>query len=176
MNRRATLVVGLLACLQLGVVDAGISSKAPRQVLSKAGRSAVAATGDFGKRIGTSIKDELDTDGDGEVSVEELESAFARLRRRILNVSVRVRRLFERQRNLCLAVGGLAGLAYGRHLAHTILFLQVFHSSGWPLARAGVQRAVVAYEAAKARMPRDTSKAAPPHLRERFEKLSAEVR
>ena len=66
---------------------------------------------------------------DGEVSVEELESAVMRLVQRVARLTGRLRRLFARQRNLSLAVCSLGGLAYGGHLAHTVLFIQAFAST-----------------------------------------------
>ncbi|KAL1527544.1 hypothetical protein AB1Y20_008933 [Prymnesium parvum] len=127
----------------------------------------------LGGRVGASLKARLDADADGHVSVDELEAALSRAFGGVARLAARLRRLLSRRRQLCLAVGGAAGLLYGAHLPHTILFLHVFSTSGWPLARGGVQRAADAYRKAKERMPRDLSKAQP--LRDELHALADEL-
>ena len=78
---RAVEPRGLVRALA-GDARGGISPSASGTALRRAGRSAVATTGNLGKRVGTSIKAELDTDKDGEVSVEDLESTLRRWRHR----------------------------------------------------------------------------------------------
>lgn len=168
---RAALV---LLCL-LSHAEAGASLPRSRagQFIERAGRSAASTAGSLGAVLSSTVKGSLDADGDGEVSVEDLESAVRGMYERCSRVAGRCYRLFVRQRDLCLSAAAVLGLIYGKYLAHTILFLQVFSSSGWPLARNGVKRAIAAYEKAKARLPRDLSRVAP--LRAELEELSAEV-
>ncbi|KAL1499318.1 hypothetical protein AB1Y20_011526 [Prymnesium parvum] len=157
----------LALVLLLAHASAGVSpsSLRPSALLDRARRSALG--------VGRSLKAGVDTNADGEVSVDEMEGAARRWRQRGVRLAERARRLFARQRHACLCLASSLGLAYGHHLAHLILFTQTFASSGWPLARAAGTRARQAYDAAKARLPRDTSTVAP--LRRELESLAAEL-
>ena len=87
-------------------------------------------------------------------SLEELESLTQRIGDAVAGASRRIRRLFRTNRPLLLALGGTLGLAHGASAAFTVLFVQSFGASGWPLVRKGIERGRAAYEEAKAAQPR----------------------
>ena len=87
-------------------------------------------------------------------SLEELESLTQRIGDAVAGASRRIRRLFRTNRPLLLALGGTLGLAHGASAAFTVLFVQSFGASGWPLVRKGIERGRAAYEEAKAVQPR----------------------
>lgn len=164
----------LLLALAAGARGAALpSAAAAGQALRRTGRTAIGGVAGLGQRFGLYIKQDFDTNRDGEVSVDELEKGLGRWRQRFQNFVAKLRRGFEKHRHSWLALAGLLGLLYGNHLAHSVLFVRVFSSSGWPLASAGLQRAVDNYESAKSRLPRDMSKVAP--LREELNRVSAQV-
>ena len=81
-----------------------------------------------------------------EVSVQEMEQAlgiFGRLCRRL-------RRAWRSNRSVCLVLVGMFGLTNARRFPYSILVLQTFQATGWPLVRNGLERAGEAYASAKA--------------------------
>ena len=83
-------------------------------------------------------------------SLEDLESGLRRARDAVSGLAGAMRGIFLRNRHIVLAAGGLLGLAHGGTAAFTILFIQSFGASGWPLMQNGLRRAAMAYEDAKA--------------------------
>ena len=63
---------------------------------------------------------------------------------------------FHRNRHAIMAAGGVLGLMHGGAAAFTVLFIQSFGASGWPLMQSGLRRGMAAYELAKERAPRET--------------------
>ena len=109
----------------------------------------------------------LDKDGDGEVSVQEMEQAlgiFGRVYRRL-------RRAWRSNRNACLVLAGMFGLTNARRFPYSILVLQTFQATGWPLVRNGLERAAEAYGSAKATAAYDVAS-----RREAVDELRAELR
>ena len=134
---------------RLGEV-AGRSASRVGEVASRSARRAAMAGGELTARAGRKVLSAIDSDGDGEISVEELEGAAGRFRRWCGSISRALQRTWRRNRHLGLLLTGLLGLVHGGSFAHTILFAQTFAATGWPLMRSGVQRAAEAYERAKA--------------------------
>ena len=116
---------------------------------------------------GTKVVSTLDKDGDGEVSVQEMEQAlgiFGRVYRRL-------RRAWRSNRNVCLVLAGMFGLTNARRFPYSILVLQTFQATGWPLVRNGLERAGEAYGSAKATAAYDVAS-----RREAVDELRAELR
>ena len=82
----------------------------------------------------------------GEVSVQEMEQALGIFGR----VCRRLRRAWRSNRNVCLVLAGMFGLTNARRFPYSILVLQTFQATGWPLVRNGLDRAGEAYASAKA--------------------------
>ena len=82
-------------------------------------------------------------------SLEELEGGVQRLCDAVGRFAGRVQNLFRKNRQTVLTVGGLLGLVHGGAAAFTVLFIQSFGASGWPLMQTGLRRGQVAYEEAK---------------------------
>ena len=82
----------------------------------------------------------------GEVSVQEMEQALGIFGR----VCRRLRRAWRSNRNVCLMLAGMFGLTNARRFPYSILVLQTFQATGWPLVRNGLERAGEAYASAKA--------------------------
>lgn len=111
-------------------------------------------------------------------SLEELESTVINLQQRLNRWRQRLGRIYRRHRNALLVAGGAFNLAYGGGFAFTLLFVQAFEHTGWPLMQGGLERAKNAYLTAKANAPtRETSdyadRVAP--LRKELVELSAEL-
>ena len=110
-------------------------------------------------------------------SLEELEEHVVHLREAFGHFVGRVRRVFRANRNVLCVVGGGLGLVFGGNVAFTLLFVQSFGATGWPLVRDGLQRGQAAYQEAKAMQPRETteyaSRVAP--LRRELVDLAAEL-
>jgi hypothetical protein len=82
-------------------------------------------------------------------SIDELEGIVRWLHDKAANASSAMRHMFKANRRLVLTAGGAFGLAHGSSVAFTVLFLQSFGVSGWPLVRSAARRGLGAYEAAK---------------------------
>ena len=89
-------------------------------------------------------------------SLEELESGLRGLRDAIHRFGGQIRSIFHRNRHAIMAAGGVLGLMHGGAAAFTVLFIQSFGASGWPLMQSGLRRGMAAYELAKERAPRET--------------------
>ena len=109
----------------------------------------------------------LDKDGGGEVSVQEMEQALGIFGR----VYLRLRRAWCSNRNVCQVLAGMFGLMNARRFPYSILVLQTFQATGWPLVRSGLQRAGEAYGSAKAAAAHDVAS-----RRETVEELRAHLR
>ena len=70
-------------------------------------------------------------------SLEELEGRLRPLRDGTVRIVRRLRGLFRAHRQTVLACGGLLGLAHGGSIAFTVLFIQSFGATGWPLMQGG---------------------------------------
>lgn len=158
--RTASAAVLLLALLsptpararlapRLGEVASRSASRVG-EAASRSARRVAEAGGELTARAGRKVLSTIDSDGDGEISVAELEGAAGRFRRWCSRLSRGLLRTWRRNRHLGLLLTGLLGLVHGGSFAHTILFAQTFAATGWPLVRSGVQRAAAAYERAKA--------------------------
>ena len=91
-------------------------------------------------------------------SLEELEGTFLSVRESVGRAVGAVRRLFHANRQPFLAAGGVLGLLHGGRVAFTVLFVQSFGASGWPLVRDALRRGAQAYEEAKGlQQPRETA-------------------
>ena len=111
-------------------------------------------------------------------SLEELEGGLRRARDGINKFVGRLRRIFRKNRSAVMAAGGVLGLLHGGAVCFTVLFVQSFGASGWPLMRSGLQRGAEAYEEAKARQqPRETADyaASVSPLKRRMVELAAEL-
>ena len=128
MSARAAVLLALVAT----ALPPACAMRTPALVAAKTRSSdAVLATG---------------TKAAGEVSVQEMEQAlgiFGRLCRRL-------RRAWRSNRNVCLVLVGMFGLTNARRFPYSILVLQTFQATGWPLVRNGLERAGEAYASAKA--------------------------
>ena len=82
----------------------------------------------------------------GQVSVQEMEQALGIFGR----VCRRLRRAWRSNRNVCLVLAGMFGLTNARRFPYSILVLQTFQATDWPLVRNGLERAGEAYASAKA--------------------------
>ena len=83
-------------------------------------------------------------------SCEDIENIFSQCANTINSVFCRCRNLFHKNRPVVLAAGGVLGLMHGGTVAFTVMFIQSFGASGWPLVRSGLARGKAAYEEAKA--------------------------
>ena len=164
MSARAAL----LALLATALSPAG-AMRTPCLVAARARSSdAILVTGtkaahDAARKVASA----LDKDGDGKVSVQEMEQAlgiFGRVYRRL-------RRVWRSNRNVCLVLAGLFGLTNARRFPYSILVLQTFQATGWPLVRNGLERAGEAYGSAKAAAAYDVAS-----RREAVDELRAELR
>ena len=165
-----------------------VASRSASRVGEAAGRSArraAEAGGELTARAGRKVVSVIDSDGDGDISVEELEVAAGRFRRWCGRISRCLQRTWRRNRHLGLLLTGLLGLVHGGSFAYTILFAQTFAATGWPLMRSGVRRAAAAYDRAKAVPMAETRDSDPwrrgggggrvGHLREQLRELGAEA-
>lgn len=89
-------------------------------------------------------------------SLEDLEGTVQSMSDAIGRFVGRVRRMFHANRHAVLAAGGVLGLVHGGTVAFTVMFLQSFGASGWPLMRGGLLRGQRAYEEAKETQPRES--------------------
>ena len=80
------------------------------------------------------------------VSLQEMEQALGIFGR----VCRRLRRAWRSNRNVCLVLAGMFGLTNARRFPYSILVLQTFQATDWPLVRNGLERAGEAYASAKA--------------------------
>ena len=113
-------MIGLLAIL--AAVHASAAPRpgpAPIKAIQRKGEQ-------LAKSAGHTVLRSLDKDGDGEVSIEELEAAVRGLQSRCDRMYRFAARIWERHKNLCLAAGGLLGLAHGGTFAYSVLFAQTF--------------------------------------------------
>ena len=153
-------------CALLALVATALSPacamRTPCLVAARARSSDLLVTGTKAAKVST-----LDKDGDGEVSVQEMEQAlgiFGRVYRRL-------RRAWRSNRNACLVLAGMFGLTNARRFPYSILVLQTFQATGWPLVRNGLERAGEAYGSAKAAAAYDVAS-----RREAVDELRAELR
>lgn len=87
-------------------------------------------------------------------SVDELERGVERAR----DTLGLLHRLLRANQHVALAAGGMLGLVHGGSIAYTILFIESFRKSGWPLMQSGFQRGLSAYDEAKAMQLHERSK------------------
>ena len=91
----------------------------------------------------------LDADGDGEVSLEEVEASFSRLGKRVRGLLWRLRAIYNTNTQLATTLIGLIGLTHGGSFAFSVLFASAFRVTAWPLVRDSLSRASGAYTRAK---------------------------
>ena len=128
MSARAAVLLALIAT----ALPPACAMRTPALVAAKTRSSdAVLATG---------------TKAASEVSVQEMEQALGIFGR----VCRRLRRAWRSNRNVCLMLTGMFGLTNARRFPYSILVLQTFQATGWPLVRNGLERAGEAYASAKA--------------------------
>jgi hypothetical protein len=89
-------------------------------------------------------------------SIEDLESGLRGLRDSLFGFGFQLRNFFHRNRHAVMFAGGVLGLMHGGAAAFTVLFVQSFGASGWPLMKSGLQRGAAAYELAKERAPNES--------------------
>ena len=139
---------GVLLALVATALSPACAMRTPHLVAARARSSdAVLATGTKAAHdAARKAVRMLDKDGGGEVSVQEMERAMGIFGR----VCRRLRRAWRSNRNVCLVLAGMAGLTNAFRFPYSILVLQTFQASGWPLMRNGLERAAEAYASAKA--------------------------
>jgi len=108
-------------------------------------------------------------------SVEDLERSAGRARDWILRVVKRVRSVLGGHRHVALFLGGALGLLHGGTFAFTVLFLQAFGKSGWPLVQGGLQRGMAAYTEAKAQQGKGKGSDRAKLLRQELDGLASEL-
>lgn len=163
MPRASSLLIAAigLSCVSASVIKPAVGGALGRQGASLAQKASRAA------------HRRLDQDGDGSVSLEDMEGAVQRWWRPWARAAGRICSFIDRRRHLCLTVSGVLGLAWSNVLAHTIVFSHAFGSTGLPIVRGALERARESYERAKARSPRDPTAVAP--LRQELRRLSREL-
>ena len=110
-------------------------------------------------------------------SIEDLESGLRGLRDALFGFGFQLRSFFHRNRHAVMFAGGVLGLMHGGAAAFTVLFVQSFGASGWPLMKSGLRRGAAAYELAKESAPneRDEFRSEVAHLRKQLLDLASHL-
>ena len=111
-------------------------------------------------------------------SIEDLEGIVFSVRNTCRRIGSIFHGSFSRHRKICLALGGTFGLLHGHSVAFTVLFLQSFGASGWPLLKRAATDFELSYKQAKENSaPRETAKyaATVAPLRQELVRLAAQL-
>jgi len=111
-------------------------------------------------------------------SIEDLEGIVFSVRNTCRRIGSIFRGAISRHRHICLALGGTFGLLHGHSVAFTVLFLQSFGASGWPLILRAATDFELSYKQAKENSaPRETAKyaATVAPLRQELVRLAAQL-